>query len=157
MDGAVLIKIERAFDSSAGATVRIVVSYSKAATGNPTTLPDTIPLTDAQSDVLKDPAIARLYLQFVEHFGGLPVDYSLAEGGIDRAELDQIEKGRQPFIDITNLFTQCVGEFLAVKQGAPPPPVGIPELSAMTEQIFNQRKNKNDLARRNLLGIALAT
>lgn len=151
----VMDEILRVFDASGGSTLRIVVSYSKAQSGNPPRLQDQEPLTDANADVLSDPEIARLYLEFMQHFGQVPVDYSLAEDGLTREELDTIEQGKQPRIDITNLFTQCVAEFRAAAPQAPEPAPELQNLSAMAEQIFFQRRVKNDLARRNQLAIGI--
>jgi hypothetical protein len=139
---------------AAGRTIRLVVSYSKAKGGNAKSLPDTLPLTASDISPLSDPTLAELYLQFVEHFGNIPVDFSLAKDGLTRAELDQVEKNRPAIIAITDLFLQGFGEFKPAKDSASPP-ADLDAFRAMEEAIFNQKKNNNDLARRNMLMIGM--
>lgn len=151
-DPAALQKIEEMVSAAAYRSVRVVVAYSKHPNGNSRSLPNVRP-TSADVEVLSDPAIAVVYLQFVEHFGKVPVNMALAKDGLTRVELDQVEQDRPPIIEITNLFTQAAAEFNQVKASAPPPALGITELRLMIETIFFQKGAQNDLAVRNVLQI----
>ncbi|MGC4088517.1 MAG: hypothetical protein QM756_11595 [Polyangiaceae bacterium] len=148
--------LKRMVEGSVGTTIRVVVSYSKGSGGNAQSLPDKLPLTAADISPLTDPALALMYLQFVEHFGGTRPDFRLAEGGLTRAELDLVEQNRPDLIAITDLFLQGFGEFNQAKD-APTPPAGLTEFQAMEEAIFFQRKVKNALALRNMLQIGMGS
>jgi hypothetical protein len=147
-------KIDAMMAAREGRNLRIVIAYSRAATGNAQTLSESIPLTAGDNKVLKDPALAEMYLQFVEHFGRVPVDFSLADDGLTQAEIEQVEQDRPEIIDITNLFVAGAADFQTAKPNATPPAT-LMNLQAMLEAIFFQRKVKNDLANRNLLGIGI--
>jgi hypothetical protein len=154
---AQLKEIDRMLRDSVGRTLRIVVAYTRAATGNSRTLTDSVPLTAGDNTVLKDPNLAVMYLQFVEHFGKVPVDFTLATDGLTAEEIAAVEQDRPPIIDITNLFVQCVTEFNVASRSAAAPPPTFENLRAMAEAIFFQRLAKNDLARRNQLAISIGT
>ncbi len=149
--------IDRQLRASAGRRIRIVVSYTKVKSGNPRSLPESLPLTEGDNTVLKDPELARMYLLFVEHFGKIKPDFSLAEGGLTADEIEQVEDGRPDIIAITNLFVQAFAEFEAAKPLAAAPVPDLENFQAMTEAIFYQKAAKNDLARRNMLAIGIGS
>ena len=139
---------------SEGKNVRIVIAYSRAATGNSRTLSESIPLVQGNNGVLAEPALAEMYLQFVEHFGRVPVDFNLAKDGLTQEEIAQVEQDRPEIINITNLFVAGATDFQTAKTSANPPAKPM-HLRAMLEAIFFQRQVKNDLALRNLLKISM--
>jgi hypothetical protein len=149
-----LAAINRMIKSATGKHARIVVSYAAGRSGNAKSRTDKVELSDANTKVLADEAVAELYLQFVEHFGGVKVDFGLARGGLTPEEIKEVEQSRPAIIEITNLFTQGFAEFSQAK-GAANPPVGLSEFRSMEEAIFYQKKAKNDLAARNLLAIGM--
>jgi hypothetical protein len=148
--------IKRMIASAAGKTIRLVVSFSKAKGGNPKSLPDRLALTAGDIGPLSDPALARMYLEFVEHWGEVKVDFKLADGGLTRGEIDQVEQNRPDIIAITDLFLQAFGEFKGAKDAASPP-ADLENFKAMAEAVFFQRKVNNDLARRNMLMIGMGS
>ncbi len=150
-----LRQIERLLRASLGLTIRIVVSYERAVEGNPKSLPEKLPVTAGDNSVLADPEVAMLYLLFVEHFGRVPIDTSLARGGLTEKEIAQVEQDRPQIIEITDLFVQAFTEFQSAKGTAADPPPGLDSFDAMTEAIFYQRYAQNDLARRNMLAIGI--
>jgi len=154
-DQDVIEEINKLVLGSRGRSVRIVVSYSKLQSGDIKSVPDQLPLTGGNNALLADPLIAEMYLQFVEHFGGVKVDHNLATGGLTEEEIKLVEADRPKIIEITNLFVQGLGEFDSAK-GSANPPVDINNLRALLEVLFYQRKAKNDLARRNMLAIGIA-
>ncbi len=104
---------------------------------------------------LLDEPLARLFLEFVEHFGNIEVDHSLATGGLTEEKLQKLRESSPAVVDtITNLFTQGYGEFDWSRSSAQPPP-GLEEFKQMEEAIFFQARMKNDLARRNMLLIGI--
>jgi hypothetical protein len=151
----VLAQIDKLQKGSRGQTIRIVVAYSKAQGGDVKSLPEKLDLTAGDNTVLKDPRLAEMYLQFVEHFGKVRVDHALAVDGLTEQEIAQVESDRPNIIAITNLFVQGVAEFNGAKGQASPSP-DLDNLRAMLEVIFYQKQAKNDLARRNMLAIGIA-
>ncbi len=151
--------VRRLIEGTYGVPVVLEVSYAKTGGGSAESLEEISPLTDEHVDLLADEATARLFLQFLEHFGDIPVDYRTAQGGLSREELEQLmdaHPGRGNDIErFANLFTQGYAEFQAAKGAAARPPVGLAEFKAMEEAIFYQRKAGNDLALRNQLEIAV--
>ena len=151
--------VRRLIEGTYGVPVTLEVSYAKMGGGSAESLEEISPLTDEHVDVLANEAVARLFLQFLEHFGEMPVDYQTAQGGLSREELEQLmdgHPGRGNDIErFANLFTQGYAEFQAAKGAAARPPVGLAEFKAMEEAIFYQRKAGNDLALRNQLEIAV--
>ena len=99
-----------------------------------------------------------MYLQFVEPFGKVPVDYRLARDGLSAKEIARVEQDRPPIIDITNLFVQALTEFEAAARGpVSRPPPNRENFRGMAETLFHQRQVKNDLARRNMLAIEIGS
>ncbi len=141
---------------SVGKNLRVVVSYSRATGGNVQNVGDNLPLTGTPVDPLSDPKLALMYLQFMQHFGGVDPDFNLAEDGLTRDEIDTVEQNKPELIAITDLFLQGFSEFSAAKKNATPAP-GLDEFQAMEEAIFFQKKVKNSLALRNMLEIAIGT
>jgi hypothetical protein len=149
--------VRRLIEGTHGVPVTFEVSYAKVGGGSVESLEEVTPLTDDDLDALADEALARLFLQFLEHFGEVRVDYEIAQGGLSREELEQLMEGHADRANdierFANLFTQGYAEFEAAK-GEAQPPVGLAEFKAMEEAIFYQRKAGNDLALRNQLTIA---
>src|SRR5262252_791798 len=110
-DEQAIFKLVRA---SQGKRIRLVVSYAKSQKGNAKSLPEKFTPTDEHRSVLADEKVATIYLQFVEHFGHVEVDYKLAKDGLTDDEIAKVEKNRPPIIEITNIFTQGYSEFQAV-------------------------------------------
>ena len=147
-------KMRDLMKGSEGQKVRIVIAYSRTATGNSRTLSETIPLVQGNNSVLADPFLAEMYLQFVEHFGHVTVDFNLAKDGLTQEEIEWVEEDRPEIINITNLFVAGATDFQTAKASANPP-AKLMHLRAMLEAIFFQRQVKNDLALRNLLKISM--
>jgi hypothetical protein len=150
--------VRRLIEGTHGGPLRLEVSYAKSGGGSTGNLDAQTGLTDEHLDVLADEAVARLFLQFLEHFGDMEVDYRTAREGLSREELDQLIESHADRANeiegFANLFTQGYAEFHAAS-GEAQPPVGLDEFKGMEEAIFYQRKAGNDLALRNRLAIAV--
>ncbi len=104
---------------------------------------------------LLDERLARIFLEFVEHFGNIEVDHRLATGGLTEEKLKTVREPNPAVVEaITNLFTQGYGEFDWSRRSAQPLP-GLEEFKRMEEAVFFQARVKNDLARRNMLRIGI--
>jgi hypothetical protein len=151
-------EVRRLIEGTRGGTLTLQVSYAKSGGGSTGTLETPADLTDEHLDLLADEALARLFLCFLEHFGDMPIDYQLAEGGLSREKLDHLMEAHMDKANeierFANLFTQGYAEFETAKDEAQPP-VGLGEFKGMEEAIFYQRKTGNDLALRNQLMIAV--
>jgi hypothetical protein len=147
-------RILRLLETARNSTIRLYIGYERHSEGNIISLSEKLPLTDDNTSVLADEAIAKIYLQFVEHFGQVKVDYGLANGGLTSQELSVIENNDPKIINITNLFTQGYSEFSAIKDQASPKAT-LDEFMLMEEAVFFQRKCRNDLALRNMLMIGM--
>lgn len=106
---------------------------------------------------LLDEPLARIFLEFVEHFGNIEVDHSLARGGLTEEKLKKLGEPNPAVVEaIANLFTQGYGEFEWSRRSARPTP-SLEEFKQMEEAIFFQARVKNDLARRNLLRVGIGS
>jgi hypothetical protein len=150
--------VQRLIEGTHGGPLTLEVSYAKSGRGSTGNLDAQEDLTDEHLHVLADEAVARLFLQFLEHFGDMEVDYQLAKGGLSMEELDRLMEAQPDRANeierFANLFAQGYSEFEAAS-GDAQPPVGLAEFRAMEEAIFYQRKAGNDLALRNQLAIAI--
>lgn len=105
--------------------------------------------------VLADEALASMFLEFLEHFGNLEVDHSLAKGGLSEEELQKVSTPNPTLVKtIADTFTQGYLEFKAASARAKPA-VDLGEFKQMEEVIFYQARARNDLERRNMLRIGL--
>jgi hypothetical protein len=136
-----------------GREVLLKVAYDRS-DGDIRSLLTSEPVHGDASYLLDEP-LARIFLEFVEHFGNIEVDHGLARGGLTDEKLKKVREPNPAVVDaITNLFTQGYGEFEWSRRSAQPTP-SIEDFKRMEEAIFFQARVRNDLARRNLLRIGI--
>jgi hypothetical protein len=136
-----------------GREVLLKVAYDRS-DGDIRSLLTSEPVHGDASYLLDEP-LARIFLEFVEHFGNIQVDHGLAGGGLTDEKLKKVREPNPAVVDaITNLFTQGYGEFEWSRRSAQPTP-SIEDFKRMEEAIFFQARVRNDLARRNLLRIGI--
>jgi hypothetical protein len=140
-------------DSSIDAPILVHVEYGQN-NGNRQIRSHQASIAGNQS-LLSNEKLARLCLQFVEHFGNVTVDHSLAEGGLTADEIEKVKKPNPEVVtNIIDLFTQGYIEFQQV-QNSVTPASNLDEFKSMEEAIFYQARAGNNLAKRNLLMIGV--
>jgi hypothetical protein len=107
------------------------------------------------SRVLLDERVAEIFLELVEHFGNLEVDYGLARGGLTEEKLKKVAEPKPALVDaITERFTQGYVEFATAAKAATLAP-SLEEFKRLEEVLFFQARARNDLALRNMLRIGV--
>ena len=147
------VKVRAALKAAIGKEILVTVAHH-AADGDIKSQRHREPLA-GDYRLLSDEALASMFLEFLEHFGNLGVDHSLAKGGLSEEELQRLSAPNPTLVKtIADTFTQGYLEFKAARARAKPA-VDLGEFKQMEEVIFYQARARNDLARRNMLRIGI--